>query len=355
MTTRWLSESIAPERNSFNLVRLLAAIGVIVSHAFLIPNGVGSQEPLQQLTGLTLGQHAVHVFFVISGLTLARSLELSSSMVRYAVSRFLRIVPALVGFGVIFAFIVGPIVSKSPWEEYFLNEKTWQYPFLVWLQFQNTPPPPPIFESVPIAGAVNNPLWTIKYEIFAYVGLGLFAVGRLFQKMTVLVGTLVALAALTIALQPYELNHSLGPLFQAAKFGTCFMLGVVAYFLKQFIPAKAIWLAVSLLIAVAFSNSNFAILPFILLDAHFALIVGSHDYGALSAWTRVNDVSYGAYIYGWPTHQSLVAIFPGIGMFSGGALTLIIVLTVGLLSWRAIEKPALLLKPSARVTRDSAW
>ena len=133
------------------------------------------------------------------------------------------------------------------------------------------------------------------------------------------------------------------------------MLGVVAYFLKQFIPAKAIWLAVSLLIAVAFSNSNFAILPFILLDAHFALIVGSHDYGALSAWTRVNDVSYGAYIYGWPTHQSLVAIFPGIGMFSGGALTLIIVLTVGLLSWRAIEKPALLLKPSARVTRDSAW
>ena len=303
MTGR-LAQVMEPERNSFNLVRLLAAASVIISHTFLIPNGIGSPEPLWLLTGLTLGQHAVHVFFVVSGLTLARSIEVSPNIANYAVARFLRIVPALIGFGVLFAFFVGPFVSNAPWFDYFSSRETWLYPLTVWLEFQHTAPPPRVLELVPIPGAVNNPLWTIKYEIFAYIGLGLLAVSGLLRSRWFLVALLSLALALTIVLRPFEISPGWGALFQAVKFSSCFLFGAVSYKFGSAISTNALWLLVSLTAATVLGNTGFALLAFIVLDAHFALIVGSHDFAALSAWTRSNDMSYGTYIYGWPTPLS---------------------------------------------------
>ncbi|MCX7864392.1 MAG: hypothetical protein N2423_05065, partial [Novosphingobium sp.] len=55
---------IAPAgSNSFGLVRLVAAMAVVVSHAFVITGGASTLQPLEALTGYPLGAHAVHVFF----------------------------------------------------------------------------------------------------------------------------------------------------------------------------------------------------------------------------------------------------------------------------------------------------
>ena len=170
-----LADSTVPGRNSFNLVRLIAAMLVIISHLFLVPYGIGSKEPLYNLTSLTLGQHAVHIFFVISGLTLCRSVLMNKNMARYARARLFRIVPALIGFGLFFSFIMGPVVTGATLSRYFSYLNTWLYPFLVPINFQQVATPPLVFQNVPISGAVNNPLWTIKYEVFAYLCLGIFA------------------------------------------------------------------------------------------------------------------------------------------------------------------------------------
>ena len=53
--------------NSFGAVRLLAAIAVIATHSVAVVGGYHSLEPLRALTGLSLGTHAVHVFFALSG------------------------------------------------------------------------------------------------------------------------------------------------------------------------------------------------------------------------------------------------------------------------------------------------
>lgn len=339
-----LSNCLSPDRNSFNLVRLLAAASVIVSHSFLIPSGVGASEPLRALTSFTLGRHAVHIFFFVSGLTLARSLHLNSNIAHYAWARLLRIVPALVGFGLFFAFFLGPLVSSASIADYFLDPRTWIYPLSVPLNFQHATPPPLVFKNVPIAGAVNNPLWTIKYEVCAYVGLAAFAgIGLLLKRWHAIALSFVALVTM-IVLQPFEEGGLLGALYQASKFATCFLFGVSAYALRDHLPVSIGWIILTVAIAALFARTVFGQPAFILLDAHLALLIGSQSFGPLTRWTRKNDLSYGTYIYGWPIQQAIVALIPSVGAFVVGAVSIPTALALGYLSWIVIERPALQLK-----------
>ena len=344
---RTLADALNPEANSFNLVRLLAALAVIVSHGFLVPFGYGAKEPLQDLTALTLGQHAVNIFFVISGATLARSLSNNPNLTQYAVARLLRIVPALIGFGLVFAFLIGPVFTSASVSVYFSDANTWLYPMLVGLQFQHAAPPPGVFETVPIPGAVNNPLWTIKYEVFAYLALGMVAFIGALNRRWIITSALVLFVVLTQLLQPSEESSSLGPLFQAAKFGTCFLLGVTAYLMRSHIPISAGWLVASIAIAVVLSFSPFALFGYLLVDAHLTFVVGAAYFGVPTEWTRRNDISYGVYIYGWPIQQSIIALFPGIGAFAAGSLSILLAVTIGYLSWWLIESPVLSFKHRA--------
>ena len=61
--------------NNFDALRLVAAISVIFSHAFLIGEGRQDGEPLMRLTGgqTILGVVGVFVFFTISGYLVTQS------------------------------------------------------------------------------------------------------------------------------------------------------------------------------------------------------------------------------------------------------------------------------------------
>jgi len=339
-----LADFIEPGRNSFNLVRLIAAILVIVSHSFLVPYGLGSKEPLQILTSITLGQHAVHIFFVISGLTLCRSVLIDANMARYARARLLRIAPALIGFGIFFSFVMGPFVTSATLSSYFRDISTWLYPLSVPVNFQQATAPPAVFQNVPIGGAVNNPLWTIKYEVFAYLSLGIFASMGLLKKARYSVAALIVAGLLTIILQAYQDQNGLGALFQAAKFSFCFLLGVVAYLSRSRLRTHVCWLSITALLIVVTTRTPLELLAYIILDAHLAIVVGSTNFGVVTQWTQQNDISYGTYIYGWPVQQFVVTSSPLLGVFSFGAVSVIAATILGYLSWRMIEQPALRLK-----------
>ena len=51
--------------NNFNLLRMLAAIGVLISHAYPISLGPAKIEPLSDLLGVTLGTVCVMIFFLL--------------------------------------------------------------------------------------------------------------------------------------------------------------------------------------------------------------------------------------------------------------------------------------------------
>lgn len=340
-----LSEILAPDRNSFNLVRLAAAVAVLISHVYVLRAGPGSPEPLSTITPFTLGQHAVNAFFFISGLTLSFSLARNPSLLHFAWARVLRVMPGLFVFGVVFAFVAGPALTSWKLVDYFADARTWLYPFSVIVQFAQAAPPHGIFSTAPFFEVSNDPLWTIKYELAAYAGLALLQLMGLLRTAAVLTAVILTATAVFILTAPLATGIS-GSfwLYHLSRYGFCFLIGALAFNLRNYVPLSPWLLLVTSAIAVAAANTKLSPVACIMLVAHLVVVVGAGNFGPLTRWTRTTDISYGTYIYGWPVQQFVVVLFPAMGAGAMLLCALVAIFPLAFLSWTLVEKPALELK-----------
>ncbi len=344
-----LNSILDGETNSFNLVRLAAALLVVISHSFEIPVGRGAAQPLEYLTPFNLGAHAVNAFFIISGLTLSNSVATRPDLVRFVLARCLRIFPGLMAFGVVFAYVLGPIVTTASLGEYFTDARTYLYPITLPFAFGDAIPPYGVFEVNPVAGIVNDPLWTIRYELAAYLGLALLVAIGLFRSVAGLAVACVAVVGYFIVFEIYpDLGGEVHGFASLARFGFCFMLGVVAFALRDRIVLSPILLGFGAMFLWLLTGTALARPAYLIFTAYFVFVVGSYSFGALSRWTRRTDISYGTYLYGWPIQQTLVFACPGIGVATLMGTTLLLAPLAGLASWCLVEKPALSLKSARR-------
>lgn len=344
-----LESILDPEKNALTLVRLLAALSVIISHAFEIAVARDAPQPLEGLTPFNLGQHAVNAFFVISGLTLAQALARNHDLKRFFAARVLRIFPALFGYGLVFAFIVGPAMTAISWRDYFSSGATWTYPLSILVAFAEAAPPPGILETVPVAGVVNEPLWTIRYELAAYVGLAMLAWLGFFPrpKGVVFASCLALIGYVAIEAAPQAID-SIGGIGSLTRFAVCFLLGVLAYIGRRRIIISPVYLVAFVPLLWILSETPLGRPAYVLFTAYFVFLLASFSFGALGTWTRRNDISYGTYLYGWPIQQSLMAIFPNMTIATNMAAGIIFALLAGYASWTLIERRALGIKERIR-------
>lgn len=338
-----LSDVLESDQNSLNFVRLVLAVSVLVSHSCSMLTGLKSSEPLANFTDFSLGQHAVNAFFVISGLTLSQSLTRKPHLTEFAKARVLRIAPALFVYGAIFAFVAGPFLTSAHFIDYFTDRRTWLYPAMVMVEFAKAGPPPGIFSEAVFKEAVNNPIWTIKYEIIAYIGLAiLFRLGFL-HKTSILLLSVAFAFAMVVVLGPAP-DMGAASFNHLARYGFCFLLGVLAYHFRHRLSVSPWLLTFSIAFAVISSGTRFQGAAYMVLAAQLVLVAGAGDYPPLTLFCRKTDLSYGIYIYGWPIQQSLATLIPGIGTASLLVLSLTIVPFFAVASWIWVEKPALRLK-----------
>ena len=337
-----LADHMQRERNSFSLLRLIAALAVLVSHSYLVVRGPGPVQPLDGVMPYNLGQHAVHIFFIISGLTLSQSWHRNPDAWMFVVSRVARIFPGLLALGLVFSFAIGLAMTNQDRAAYLVEGHTWSYPLALLLFFEDAVPPHRVFEEARMAGEANVPLWTIKYEVFAYIMFVAVAfcgmLSRL-QKSLIMLAMIATIFTL-ISVHP-EFARSFPVLESLARFGTCFMIGVCLYAARDRIPTSP-WLLV-LLVPLLLSGDEVVakLLSFL---AATVVVLGTSTYGPLTRWASRTDVSYGTYIYGWPIQQVLAVTFPAIGMPLHLLLSLTLVPAAGYISWRLIELPALAAK-----------
>ncbi|MEO5852625.1 MAG: acyltransferase, partial [Nocardioides sp.] len=219
-----LGDRIGDRDNNFDILRLLAAWAVLVSHSFGL---LGEPEPLHQL-GSSLGAVGVLIFFAVSGLLIRRSWDYDPSPRDFWTKRALRLLPALAVVSLVTAFVLGPLVTTAGLGTYLGSWQTWVYPVRITLLVPFGASLPGVFEDNLYAGAVNGPLWSLPVEVFAYLGLALLGMSRLLGRRWLLVGLSVlglVWAAVWVSVTP----GAVGAIYVLAAFA----LGATAYSFKE--------------------------------------------------------------------------------------------------------------------------
>ena len=338
-----LGDRLGSRDNNFDVLRLLAAWSVLVSHSFAL---VGREEPLHWFD-TTLGNVGVLVFFAVSGLLIRRSWEYDPSPRDFWAKRALRLLPALAAVSLVTAFLLGPAVTSLSAASYFSSPQTWIYPVRVTLLYTFDAPLPGVFEDNVYPG-VNGPLWSLPVEVFAYGCLFLLGVSGLLARRG-LVTALAAASLLWAAWWVPNTSDGVGSTYVLSAFA----VGAAAYSWRDRIvlawPVALALVPVSVLAGLGPEPLRVVAwtLAAVYLSYWFAYALPPVG----RRLVRFGDASYGLYIWAFPVQQTIVQLgadSPWVVM----AVATPVVWVLAIASWRLIERPALRHKPrAARPTR----
>lgn len=289
--------------------------------------------------GTTLGLLGVFVFFAISGYLVTRSALSSTSVLRYLWKRLLRIYPALLVCAGVTAFVLGPIYSQLGARAYLASREGWTYAALAVL--------PNLRDSIgtvqfyPGGWSVNASLWTIPQEIACYLIVAGLAAARWLRLWIVL-----ALAGLAWLFCWAPLGvEAPGRVWQFVLVAPAFFTGSAVYLASArglLSPGMGL---ISLALLLVFAALGWSRQAFPILGSCPVLLLAMSSRIRLPRLTRLGDISYGVYLYGFPA--ALVArslLGSTASWLTVFAISLPAACLLGLLSWRLIERPALALK-----------
>ncbi len=335
--------------NNLDLMRLCFAALVLLSHSFELVDGNRSREPLTSLFHtVSFAELGVDCFFILSGFLITASWQKDPRWRSFLWKRVTRIVPGFVVAYVISVLVLGAIGSSSAADFFHHLDGKRLVKELLKLC---APVTPPVFVGHPYP-TVNNAMWTIHYEFACYLlTLGLGLVGVLARSRIVL-----ALWAASLALLLAYTLHPFAP-GELAEFD----MGSVLRFLAMFLAGAAMfrtgfhrrrspWLIAFAAVAlVAGLTHHLTAEPAIAIAGSYLLFVIGFTPLRHPEARALPDMSYGLYLYGWPTQKLVVAALVAPTPLAVFGLSLVGALAAGAASWFLVEKPAM----SFRRTRRS--
>lgn len=341
--------------NNFDVLRLLGAALVLLSHSFAVTRGA---DPVTWLNGETLGTVGVSLFFAISGFLVARSWLADPRARAYTARRALRLLPALYVAVLLTALVVGPLYTTRGLGDYLGDAGTYVYVVKNWLLYTVNGHLPGVFDGNLVSGAVNGSLWTIPIEAACYVALGILgAAGLLARRLVPAVLFVLLLLAMSPWVPTSELGNGKatnldgGELLTGIRLTGIFFGGALLYLHRERVPLRWDWLAGMVAVFLACSRTDWVPFLAVLLFPYLVLVLAYRTPPEWRKLTRPGDVSYGLYLYAFPVQQALVAsLGPDLGPAGMFALALPITYVLALLSWRLVERPALGRKPGRSAT-----
>lgn len=343
---KMLADVSAGRDNHFNLIRMIAATAVLVSHAWLIALGKGTVEPLQKETGHSLGTLAVFVFFAVSGFFITASFDRARSLKDFVLARALRLLPALAVSTWLIALVMGPFVTTLPVVTYLTHPKTWEFVLRDSLPISLLFNLPGVFENNPYPSPVSS-IWTLPNEIACYVAVFLAGVAGLIRKRFFF--NLLLLLYLALWLWVEWGDVTLNSRAEALRvLSLPFVIGIGFYLWQSYIPitgplAASITITLLLLVTLMrFTPAYELILAFAIAYTTFwlAYLPGS----ALRHYNRMGDYSYGTYLYAFPLQGLMVWLVGPMTPMLNILLALPLTIVFAIASWHIIEQPTLRLR-----------
>jgi len=348
--TARLSDLTNSRDNNFNLMRLGAAIMVVLSHSFIL----SYNEPNSIPRGI--GYLAVNCFFIMSGFLVCKSVIQRRGTIAFFKARMLRIYPALILAILFCVLVIGPINTTTTLFEYFTHLETYKFLFknsllVLGVEFHL----PSVFGSVGPERMVNAPIWTLVYEIYLYVFLGILGAitlknseseNRLFKTLV------ITFSSIALVLYVYNITQKgFDSRFfgNIVRFSSLFGIGAVFYVLRYWIklsPIILILLVILLGISISAPLIHKAVLYPII--GYVLIYIAYIPKGLLLQFNKVGDYSYGVYIFAYPIQQSISHWYKGLTTIELFVSSLTISLVLAMMSWHCIEKRALRLKGQIR-------
>jgi peptidoglycan/LPS O-acetylase OafA/YrhL len=330
-------------RNNFDLLRLLFASTVCLTHAYVL-SGFAALEWIDTVFSASV---AVKAFFVVSGFLIFMSYERSSTLGSYARKRVRRIYPAY--FTIVMVCAIGLVaVSSRSIVDYFFSIDWLEHTLsnLAFLNFVH-PALPDVFEDHRVT-AVNGALWTLKIEVMFYLSVPLFVYlfrryspARMLPLFYLLSVTYAAWCTMHARRTGLEFYEDLAKQLPGQL--SYFMAGGFFYYYLPLFVRRVAWFVVPAAIVLAldtFRHPAPMLEPFALatIVVFFGLFLYVGNFG------KYGDFSYGVYIVHFPIIQVLLWS----GWFDGTSpmlyLATVIALTAlaGVTMWHLVEKRFLL-------------
>lgn len=345
--------------NCFDLLRLVAALGVVVQHA--VEHLAAPFLWFAPGSGRWFGD-GVPMFFIISGgmvyASARRCREQGRPWRDYLRNRLLRIAPALYAYAAVMAaFLVlsGIVAGRALVGTQFLG---WLGSTLLLVPVYH----PPLLAEFG-TGVVNGSLWTIPVEVGFYLLVPVLVLAAARWSFAAMLAGAGAVAVAGVALLAAAAEHGgdgLGGRLLAVSvlpWLGFFLLGIWWHRVWDRAPQSP-WVALAALagyVATAVvrrHTGDGAEVAVALLGglplSYLVYWLAYHGGGALRRVTdRLGDLSFGVYIWHMPVINLLLwAGFDGLALPGTAAVLVVVALTAccALLSWHLVEKPALRLK-----------
>jgi peptidoglycan/LPS O-acetylase OafA/YrhL len=340
---RHLNDVANGRDNNFNLLRMIAASAVLVSHAFPIALGNGAIEPLTSLLQMSLGTLAVLSFFTISGFFISQSFDRRNGLIGFGMARILRVYPGLFVVLLLTVFAIGPIFTVETQSSYFSHPETFLYLprnlSLKWLQYDL----PGVFRNNPYGPAINGSLWTLIYEAVCYGMVAILGLISRDGRNWVFSGFLAVYAIAYVSLKVFrrDLLDHFDLLANFHLLALPFVVGMTFYRFRRFLPLNKVVCAAVCIAPVLTYGSFWFREVFVICWCYLVFYAGYLQWAPVRAYNNVGDYSYGMYIYAFPCEQIVMALWKNISPLTLIAISFPATLAAAMLSWHFIESWAL--------------
>jgi peptidoglycan/LPS O-acetylase OafA/YrhL len=337
--------------HQFDLLRIIFATLVLLSHAPEITDGNASRELFHRFTGapMTFGTLGVDGFFILSGYLIVQSWLGDPELINFLRKRVLRIVPGYLVAVFLSTLAVGLLAPGV--DQFFRGLGIHFFNSVVLL---SSPMTPPVFPGRPYA-MVNGAMYTIAYEFRCYLLVALLGLcGLLRRPMLVLMVTVLLLSTLLCA-PPFERMHwprhveaVIGQPSIAFRLTAIYLVGCCFFLFRDHVVFRRSFAVASVVLVVAcfvFAPSR-GELAMVLGGGYLMFYLGQMHLSWLEGMRRLPDISYGIYLYGWPVESLWIWFHRGSPWIAFLGST-IICFALGWVSWHFVERPALTLKRRA--------
>lgn len=328
-------EKTSHKGNSFDLIRHLAALTVIISHQHAFQNVY--EESFRGF--LSYAGVGVVVFFSISGFLVAQSFQRSNGFVDFMEKRIRRIFPGLIACSFVIVYLLAPFYYGDMKLAYLSSMDVFKN-FLAMSAMMQIHIPL-LFEGYKHIGPPNGSLWTLPIEFSCYLIIAL-AMG-LVKNWRSMAFMLFLMIAGSIALSDQQKQAAFyGVSTQwLIQFGTSFFLGALLSLTREAwdnTKTKLFFVFFALFCLYMMKG-----MQEILVFGYVALTLITIVIGVSFKERLIKgrfDISYGLYIYAWPVQQ-IMANETHMNYWWSLFASIIVITALATLSWHFVEKPFL--------------